>query len=116
MSETEDTIDDDALDESMQHVIEQLMPLGPISTRRLFGTVGLFLEDRIFGLVHDGITYFRTNDATAARYVEYGSQPFMFRHADGGKMVTQYHEVPARVLDDPDEACAWAYEAASFDL
>lgn len=114
MSETEDTIDDGTIDEAARHVAELLSPMGPITTRRLFGTWGLYLEDRIFGLVHDGIVYFRTNDETRVRYEEAGSQPFIYRLGDGREAVMQYHEVPPHILENADRACAWAYEAASF--
>ena len=107
MSETEGTVDD-----ATQHVIELLSPMGPIVAKRLFGTWGLYLEDRIFGLVHDGITYFRTSGDTVAKYVAAGSRPFHYRRSDGRSTVMQYHEVPEDVLEDPDLACAWAYEAA----
>lgn len=114
MSGTEGTIDDGTIDDATRLIIGLLSPLGPVSARRLFGTWGLYLEDRIFGLVHDGIAYFRTDRTTADRYAAYGSQPFMYRRADGRRTVMQYHEVPADVLEDCDEACAWAYEAASL--
>ena len=51
--------------------------------------------------------------ATVAKYVAAGSRPFHYRRADGRSTVMQYHEVPEDVLDDPDLACAWAYEAAA---
>lgn len=114
VTETEGMTDDGALDDVTRHVIDLLLPLGPVSARRLFGTWGLYLEDRIFGLVHDGIVYFRTAHSTSDRYVEHGSQPFTYRRADGRSTVMQYYEVPAQVLDDSDQACAWAYEAASL--
>lgn len=114
MTETEGMTGDDQLDETTRHAMELLSPLGPVSARRLFGTWGLYLEDRIFGLVHDGVVYFRTNATTVGRYEHYGAQPFMYRRADGQRTVMQYHEVPAGVLEDGDEACAWAFEAAAL--
>lgn len=114
MFEAEGSVEDGRLDEATRHVVELLSPMGPISARRLFGTWGLYLEDRIFGIVHGGTVYFRTNDATVARYREAGAQPFLYRRADGRSTVMRYHEVPAEVLEDSDLACAWAYEAAAL--
>jgi DNA transformation protein and related proteins len=107
MSDVEDTIDG-----ATRGLIELLAPIGPVVAKRLFGTWGLYLEDRIFGLVDDGRTYFRTSDATIQRYVAAGSRPFVYRRSDGFGTVMEYHEVPAEVLADRDLACAWAYEAA----
>ena len=108
MSDVEGTVDD-----ATRFVIDLLAPMGPVVAKRLFGTWGLYLEDRIFGLVHDGIAYFRTSGDTVAKYVAAGSRPFYYRRSDGRSTVMQYHEVPEHVLDDPDLACAWAYEAAA---
>lgn len=116
MYESDGTIEGGALDEATRHVVELLSPLGPISARRLFGTWGLYLEDRIFAIVHTGVVYFRTSTDTVARYLDAGSQPFLYRRADGRSTVLQYHEVPADVLEDGDVACAWAYEAASLEV
>lgn len=113
MSELEAGIDPATPDEVTQHAIELLSPMGPVSARRLFGTWGLYLEDRIFGLVHDGVVYFRTSGKTVGRYAAHGAQAFMYQRSDGRSTVLQYHEVPAHVLEDADEACAWAYEAAA---
>jgi DNA transformation protein len=96
-----------------RRTIELLTPLGPIVARPLFGTCGLYLEDRIFGLVHDDVTYFRTSDASVAKYEAEQSEPFIHRTEDGIEIPMSYHAVPTRVLADPDLACAWAYEAAA---
>jgi DNA transformation protein len=116
MFDAEGTVEGGSLDEATRHVMELLSPMGPISARRLFGTWGLYLEDRIFAVVHDGVVYFRTNDATVGRYRDAGSQPFLYRRADGRSTVMQYHEVPAVVLERSDTACAWAYEAAAINV
>ena len=104
---------DESVDDATRRVMELLAPLGPIVAKRLFGTWGLYLEDRIFGLVHDGIAYFRTSGETVHKYVAAGARPFHYRRADGRSTVMQYHEVPDDVLEDSDLACAWAYEALS---
>jgi DNA transformation protein and related proteins len=106
---------DDTIDATTRGVIDLLAPIGPVVAQRLFGTWGLYLEDRIFGLVDAGQTYFRTSDATIARYVDAGSCPFVYRRSDGIGTVMEYHEVPPEVLADRDRACAWAYEAAGAE-
>lgn len=107
MSELEDSID-----AATRAVMELLAPIGPIVAKPLLGTWGLYVEDRIFGLVDRGTTYFRTTDETVARYVAAGARPFVHRRADGSGTITGYHQVPMDVLADRDQACAWAYEAA----
>lgn len=108
MSEAEDT-----LDETTRSVIELLAPIGPVVANSLLGTWGLYLEDRIFGLVHDGIVYFRTSGDTISKYIAADCRPYRYARADGSSTVMPYHEVPQHVLEDADLACAWAFEAAS---
>ncbi|MCW2923675.1 MAG: hypothetical protein JWM98_1079 [Thermoleophilia bacterium] len=108
MSEVGWTIDDAA-----RQVAELLAPIGPIVVRPLLGMWGLYLEDRVVGIVHDGETYFRTVEATEARYLAAGSRPLLQQGLDGDSIQTPYHRVPDAVLADRDEACAWAYEAAA---
>jgi DNA transformation protein len=116
MFDAEGAVEGGTLDDATRHLIELLSPMGPISARRLFGTWGLYLEDRIFAVVHAGIVYFRTNGETVSRYLDAGSRPFLYRRADGRSTVMQYHEVPTEVLADSDTACAWAYEAATLTV
>lgn len=102
---------DGSLDDATRRVVDLLAPLGPVVCRPLFGTRGLYLEDRVFGLVADGRTYFRTSDATLAKYVRADAEPLRLS-VDGQEPVEmQYHAVPTHVLADRDLACAWAYEA-----
>jgi len=77
----------------------------------MFGGRGLYWKDRIFGLIDEGRLYFRVSDTTVARYAAEGSKPF---EPWPGHVMKGYHEVPARVLEDGDQAAAWAREAWSL--
>lgn len=111
MSDEGEASSDPRVDAVTDQVLALLSPLGSVTAQRLFSTYGLYLRDRIFGLVHDGIVYLRTGTETAARYVEAGSQPFLYRRSDGRSTVLQYHEVPDDVMADPHRLVEWAREA-----
>jgi DNA transformation protein len=104
-----------AIDDGTGRIVALLAPIGEVSARRLFGTWGLYLDERIFGLMHGGVVYFRTCPNTIARYVSSGSQPFLYRRSDGRSTVMQYHEVPAHVLADPELACTWARDSLAIN-
>jgi DNA transformation protein len=91
-------------------VIDQLRGLGPVQARRMFGGQGLYWRDQIFGLIDDGRLYFRVSEATIARYEAMGSKPF---EPWPGHVMKGYYEVPGDMLEDPDEAAAWARQAWS---
>lgn len=89
-------------------VIDQLRGLGGVEARAMFGGKGLYWKDQIFGLIDEGRLYFRVSPATAVAYEEKGSQPF---EPWSGHVMKGYYEVPANILEDADEAVAWAREA-----
>lgn len=94
-----------------EFVIDQLRGLGVVEARAMFGGKGLYWRDRIFGLIDESRLYFRVSPETAGAYEERGSQPFepWPRHVMKG-----YYEVPASVLEDTEEAVAWARAAWSL--
>lgn len=95
-------------DSFTEFVIDQLRGLGVVEARKLFGGKGLYWKDQIFGLIDEGRAYFRVSQTTRPRYEAEGSTPFepMLGHVMKG-----YYEVPAKILEDADEAVSWAREA-----
>jgi DNA transformation protein len=89
-------------------VIDQLRALGGVEARAMFGGKGLYWKDQIFGLIDEGRLYFRASDLTSPRYQAQGSKPF---EPWPGHVMKGYYEVPASILEDSDEAVAWAREA-----
>jgi DNA transformation protein len=95
-------------DSFTEFVIDQLSGLGVVEARRMFGGRGLYFKDQIFGLIDEGQLFFRVSAETAARYEAEGSKPF---EPWPGHVMKGYWELPARVLEDVEEAAAWAREA-----
>ncbi|HEX9989882.1 MAG TPA: TfoX/Sxy family protein [Chloroflexia bacterium] len=89
-------------------VMEQLAPVGAIRARSLFGEVGLYADDLIFGLIVDDAVYFKVDDANRADYEAEGISPFV---APWSGKPTAYYEVPDAVLEDPKRLGAWIEKA-----
>jgi DNA transformation protein len=96
-------------------VLEQLAPAGHVSPRAMFGGVGLYLEGLFFALIDDDTLYFKTDDSNRARYEQAGSKPFC-PFPDRPEQSLGYWQVPADVLEDPDQLAAWAREAVAVAL
>lgn len=96
-------------DSFLDYVLEQLASAGRVKTRAMFGGSGLYLSEVFFGIVHKGSLYFRTSEATRPGYLKAGSRPFNPR---GRQELHRYYLVPAAVLDDAEQLCAWAKAAA----
>jgi len=87
-------------------LFDDLQLLGDVESKRMFGGYGLFLDGVMFAIINPaGQCFLRTDDTTAKRYDEAGSEWH-------GRM--PYREIPATVLSKPDELVVWAQEAVDI--
>ncbi len=97
----------------LSYVLEQVASLGRVAPRRLFGGVGLYLEETFFGLIDDDTLFFKTDDSNRADYETRGMRrfnPFPDR-PERGPVTLGYHEVPADILEDAEQLSAWALKS-----
>jgi DNA transformation protein and related proteins len=102
-------------DDYRDFVLEQLRPAGRVTMRRMFGGVGLYLDGLFFALIDDDTLYFKTSDSNRGRYEKAESRPFCPDPREPGKTMA-YWQVPAEVLEDPDELVVWAREALAVAM
>jgi len=93
--------------EYLDYVIDQLKAFGPVLAKRMFGGAGLYHQCAIFGLVTDDALFFKVNDGKRDEYEAAGSGPFR----PFGTYAMSYYEVPADVMEDPEELAQWARRA-----
>jgi DNA transformation protein len=104
--------DREATRAAVDRVLAALEPL-PVRARAMFGGFGLYLEERFFGLVNDGMVYFLTDDASRPAYIARGSVAFQPANRPAGpRTVPRNFQVPPEVLADAEELRAWAQRAA----
>ncbi|MFQ5574112.1 MAG: TfoX/Sxy family protein [Terriglobia bacterium] len=86
-----------------RRVVEDLTPLGEISSKKMFGGYGIFANDTMFALINAGGQLFlKTGESNQAQFEEAGSK----RH---GRM--PYFSVPREVLKDSVRLHEWAKSA-----
>ena len=91
----------------LQYVIEQLGGLARVSSRRMFGGIGLYCDGLFFGLIDNDTLFFKVDDTNRPDYVARGMAAFRpFR--DRPDQSLSYFEVPADALEDRDELATWA--------
>lgn len=95
-------------DTFVEFVCDQLDGLDGILYKSMFGGYGLYCGSVFFGIVFDGRLYFKTNDATRARYEDWESEPFQ---PNAKQTLRSYYEVPADFLEDIDQLLQLAEEA-----
>jgi DNA transformation protein len=91
----------------LAYVLEQLTELGGVSSRRMFGGVGLYSDEFFFGLIAEDTLYLRVDDGNRADYTARAAAPFR-PYADRPQLSMSYYEVPPEVLEDARQLAEWA--------
>jgi DNA transformation protein len=95
---------------------ELFSEFGPVSVRRMFGGAGIFIEDRMIGLVSREVIYLKADDATIPDFEREALAPFSYSTKNGERKLTSYWRMPDRLYDDPDELARWAHAAHAVAL
>ncbi len=90
-------------------VLDQLGGVRAVTSRRMFGGAGFYAGEFFFAVADDDTLYFKVDAQTRDDYKCEGMQPFQPMGPD--KPMNGYYELPARVLDDPDELRQWMTRA-----
>lgn len=88
---------------------EQLRRVVPVTTRSMFGGVGVYAEGLFFALMDDDTLYFKVDDSNRSDFEARGMGPF--RPYGDETHVMQYYEVPPEVLEEPDTLRPWVERA-----
>jgi len=95
-------------DEFVDYVIEQLSSWAEVTDRRKFGGAGLYREGTIFAVLADDVAYLKVNDSNRDDFLRAGSAPFEPYPDKIKTTIRTYYEIPADVLENPDELAKWA--------
>jgi len=101
--------------EFLDYLLEQLGPLEGLRWRFMFGGVGLFRDELMFGIVVDDALYLKTDEMTRAAFEAQGLEPFRYRR-EGQEIALSYYQAPAEALEDPEELQAWVRQACDAAL
>jgi DNA transformation protein len=93
----------------VSRVTEQLQAARPVQIKKMFGGLGIYLDDAFFGVADDDRLYFKVGPATVALYEERGMGPWVMPQGPNNK----YREVPADVLSDRETLGDWIDAAAA---
>lgn len=91
----------------LQYVLDQLAALDNVSSRRMFGGVGLYSDELFFGLIAEDALYLRVDDSNRDDYTARAAAPFR-PYADRPEISMSYYEAPAEVLEDARLLAEWA--------
>jgi DNA transformation protein and related proteins len=92
------------------YVVEQLAFLGRISSRAIFGGIGIFHDERLLGIVINGALYLHTADSNLNDYVSRGMPQFK-PYPNAFDLTTDHHQTPPEVMADPEQLKLWGERA-----
>lgn len=98
------------------YVTEQLSFLGRISSRSIFGAIGIFIDERLLGIVVDDDTlYLHTGATNRDDYVSRGMPQFK-PYPNAFDLTTDHHRVPSEVLADVALLREWGERALQASI
>lgn len=94
--------------EYREFVLEQLGRVVPVTSRSMFGGVGVYGDGLFFGLMDNDVLYLKVDDSNRADFERAGMGPF---HPFGDERAMQYYELPADLLEDNEMLREWVERA-----
>ena len=91
--------------EYREFVLEQLGRVAPVTSRAMFGGVGIYSDGLFFGLMDNDALYLKVDDGNRGAFEAAGTRPFD-PYGDG-QHIMQYYELPADLLEDADRLRPW---------
>ena len=92
-------------------VLDQLSDLGPVTSRRMFGGIGLSCRDVFFGIIARDELYLKVDEKSRREYQEAGMHAF--QPFGGQRKSMKYYCVPLAVLESGPELVIWARKAVA---
>ncbi|MDX2192918.1 MAG: TfoX/Sxy family protein [Gemmatimonadales bacterium] len=93
------------------YALEQLGRVTTVTSRRMFGGVGIYHDALFFALMDDDTLYLKVDDANRPDFEARGLGPF--RPFEDQDVVMQYYPVPEDVLETPDVLAGWVDKAVA---
>lgn len=95
------------MDDFSTHCLELLGTVGSARARRMFGGVGLYVDDLFVALIFAERLYLKADAQTRERFEAAGGQPFVY-DAKGKAMSMGYFTAPDEAIESPTLMQPWA--------
>ena len=95
-------------------LLDLFRPLAPVSLKKMFGGISVYVEGLIVAIAIDGAVYMKADTETKPQFQAAGLTPFSYE-AKGKTATMNYWALPEEAYEDPDSLRPWfrlALEAA----
>jgi len=101
-------------DNQITFILDQLTPIHPVNSKRMFGGVGFFKDGKMFGMLNNvGVFLLKVDDTNRQDYLD-RKMP-AFSHAKNKKGNMPYFEVPLDVIEDASNLSVWAQKSIDIN-
>ena len=87
-------------------VLDQLVDLGALETKSMFGGTALLIEGRAFAKVKHGALWLKVGNANRTDFVDQDMPQYSYGNNNARKL--NFFKTPTDVLEDADELVVWA--------
>ena len=98
------------------HCLELLEPLGRPRARRMFGGVGLYVDELFIALIADERLFLKVNATHRPAFEAAGCVRFEYPMKDGSTAGLNYFSAPEGAMESPAEMRPWAQRALDAAL
>jgi len=94
-----------------EFALEQLGRVTPVTSRSMFGGVGIYAEGLFFALLADDALYFKVDDSNREDFERVGMRAFRPFGEESKPM--GYYEVPPDLIESPDGLRPWVEKSVA---
>lgn len=91
----------------IEYLTEILAPLGSVRSKRMFGGVGIYIDNLFCAIIVDDVLYFKGDDDNEDQFDASKCPPFTYEK-NGSTFSMRYYRVPDEAMDDAGEMLRWA--------
>jgi len=102
-------------DEFIDYVMELLGPFGTVSTRRMFGGHGVYLDGLMFAIVSDDTLYLKADEMNRGEFEQAGCDIFSYARK-GKRAALNFFRAPENAMESAELMLPWARTAYAAAL
>jgi DNA transformation protein len=91
----------------IDYLTDVLAPLGCVRSKRMFGGIGVYIDDLFCAIIVDDFLYFKGDDDNEDQFSVRKCPAFTYEK-NGTNYSMRYYRVPDEALDDAGEMLRWA--------
>jgi DNA transformation protein len=96
-----------AQDDLRDHCVELLASLGPVRWRRMFGGIGIYVDDLFIAIIASDRLYLKAGPQFRPQFEAAGCEPFVYS-ARTGAVALGYWSAPPDAMESPALMQPWA--------